>query len=164
MIYGHIDAPVREGAYPEAIERALRILKETDLEDLENGHYPADGGRMILQLQEYATARKESKKPEVHRRYIDVQYMVHGCEWIGSYPDRKNQTVFEDRLGNDDILFYEEKEGTGEVFLPMTDGSFAVFFPEDVHRPGCQMEKSETVRKVVLKVPVELLSKPDGEA
>lgn len=34
----------------------------------------------------------------------------------------------------------------------MTDGCYAVFFPEDVHRPCCMMDAPEDVKKIVLKV------------
>ena len=41
--------------------------------------------------------------------------------------------------------------------LPMTDGCYAVFFPEDVHRPCCMMDTPEDVKKIVLKVRVDSL-------
>ena len=45
-----------------------------------------------------------------------------------------------------------------ESTLTMTPGSFAVFFPSDVHRPGCLLDQSATVRKVVIKVRASLLA------
>ena len=34
---------------------------------------------------------------------------------------------------------------------------YAVFFPEDVHRPCCMMDTPEDVKKIVLKVRVDSL-------
>ena len=39
----------------------------------------------------------------------------------------------------------------------MTDGCYAIFFPEDVHRPCCQMGQAEDVKKIVLKIRVDTL-------
>ena len=93
----------------------------------------------------------------MHRDYIDVQYMVHGHELIGFYPDCKDGVVQEDLLEEKDVLFYEERSDVNELMLPMTDGCYAVFFPEDVHRPCCMMDAPEDVKKIVLKVRVDSL-------
>ncbi|CAM3928038.1 hypothetical protein AVEN109717_10990 [Avibacterium endocarditidis] len=34
----------------------------------------------------------------------------------------------------------------------MRKGNFAIFFPEDVHRPACIDEQSCHIRKVVVKI------------
>ena len=65
--------------------------------------------------------------------------------------------MLEDNLDTNDVLFYEEDESANEIMLPMTDGCYAVFFPEDVHRPCCQMGQPEDVKKIVLKVRTDTL-------
>lgn len=158
MIYGHIDVKESAGAYSEAIRKALQFLRENNVADMAKGRYPIDGDKLILQIQEPVTAPKETRRPEIHRNYIDVQYMVHGHEYIGCYPDKRDGEVLEDRLDTeDDILFYQENDKAEEIMLPMTDGCYAVFFPEDVHRPCCQMGEPEAIKKVVLKVRVDTL-------
>ena len=157
MIYGHIHTSESAAAYSETIRKAIQILRETDVTDMHHGKYPLDGDRLILQINEVTTGPKETKRPEVHRKYIDVQYMVHGHEYIGFYPDQKTSMVKEDRLAEDDVLFYEENDRVKEMMLPMTDGCYAIFFPEDVHRPCCQMGEAEDVKKIVLKVRVDTL-------
>ena len=103
------------------------------------------------------TCPKNTKRPEVHRDYIDVQYMVHGHELIGFYPDCGDGAVLEDNLDSNAVLFYQEREDDHEIMLPMTDGCYAVFFPEDVHRPCCMMNGPEEVKKIVLKIRVDSL-------
>ncbi len=106
---------------------------------------------------ETTTGPRETKRPEIHQKYIDVQYMVKGRELIGFYPDCRDGAVLEDHLADRDVLFYAEREDVNEVMLPMTQGQYAVFFPEDVHRPCCMMEKPENIKKAVLKLRVDSL-------
>ena len=63
----------------------------------------------------------------------------------------------EDNLDSNDVLFYKERSDVHEIMLPMTDGCYAIFFPEDVHRPCCMMDAPEDVKKIVLKVRVDSL-------
>lgn len=157
MIYGNINAKETEAAYTPVIQKALEILRTTDVSEMHHGKYPLDGDKLILQINEITTGPKNTKRPEVHRDYIDVQYMVHGHELIGFYPDCKDGVVQEDLLEEKDVLFYEERSDVNELMLPMTDGCYAVFFPEDVHRPCCMMDAPEDVKKIVLKVRVDSL-------
>lgn len=157
MIYGNLYAKETEAAYTEKIQKALKILRETDVTDMHHGKYPIDGDNLILQINEIITGPKETKRPEIHRKYIDVQYMVEGHELIGYYPDTKDGEIFEDRLEEEDVLFYKENENVKEIMLPMTEGCYAIFFPEDVHRPCCQMNNPEDVKKIVLKIKVDSL-------
>lgn len=157
MIYGNIHAKETETAYTQVIRKALEILRTTDVTDMHHGKYPLDGDKLILQINEITTGPKETKRPEVHKDYIDVQYMVHGHELIGYYPDCKDGEVDEDLLEENDVLFYKERTDVNEIMLPMTDGCYAVFFPEDVHRPCCMMNEPEDVKKIVLKVRVDSL-------
>jgi YhcH/YjgK/YiaL family protein len=48
-----------------------------------------------------------------------------------------------------DVLFFDEAVGSP---VAVESGCFAVFFPEDAHKPGCLLEKALAVRKVVVKV------------
>ena len=55
-----------------------------------------------------------------------------------------------------DVTFYEKLvPDSNLVLLP---GSFAVLYPEDVHRPCCAVERGPApVTKVVVKVSVDLV-------
>jgi serine protease Do len=41
---------------------------------------------------------------------------------------------------------------TGSYILEVTEGSFAIFFPEDLHKPGLRHKDCPSVRKLVVKV------------
>lgn len=157
MIYGNINAKESENAYSATIRKALHILRTTDTTEMHHGKYPLDGDKLILQINEVTTGPKATKRPEVHAKYIDAQFMVHGHELIGYYPDCKDGEVLEDHLADNDVLFYKERSDSHEMMLPMTDGCYVFFFPEDVHRPCCEMNGPEDVKKIVLKIRVDTL-------
>lgn len=59
-----------------------------------------------------------------------------------------------------DIQFFADNNlGQLETFLPMLPGNFAVFYPQDLHRPACQLVDGQAaaLRKVVVKVTLERL-------
>jgi biofilm protein TabA len=58
-------------------------------------------------------------------------------------------------LADKDCAFY--KNVKDEMDLVLTLGVYAVFFPEEVHRPNCQYGASGKLHKVVVKVAAELL-------
>ena len=157
MIYGHISATATESAFTPVIRKALEILRTTDTTNMHHGKYPLDSDKLILQINEVTTGPKNTNRPEVHKDYIDGQYMVHGHELIGFYPDCKDGSILEDHLADNDVLFYQERNDIHEQMLPMTEGCYAVFFPEDVHRPCCAMNGPEEVKKIVLKIRVDSL-------
>lgn len=45
----------------------------------------------------------------------------------------------------------------GEPMLLMTPGTYAVFFPEDVHRPFCQAGEPAGIKKIVVKILLDSL-------
>ena len=71
------------------------------------------------------------------------------CE-LQDIRERGNNKISESLLAERDIIFYHDVNDESE--LTMTEGSYAIFFPQDVHRPGCIKNKATPIRKVVVKV------------
>lgn len=149
MFFGHI-SQIDTKQYPKAINVALDYLSKTDFEALEVGRYSIQGDSIYVQVLDLETKEKSQILPEVHRRYIDVQYLHSGVERIGVAPDLGNCQIAKAYDDERDILFYQQMDN--EVELIMRPGNFAVFFPEDIHRPACIDEKSSKIRKVVVKI------------
>ncbi|TGB90793.1 YhcH/YjgK/YiaL family protein [Escherichia sp. E2748] len=154
MISGHITQP-NPCRLPAAIEKALDFLRATDFNALEPGVVEIDGKNIFAQIIDLTTRQVEENHPEVHRRYIDIQYLAWGEEKIGIAIDTGNNKVSESLLEQRDIIFYHHCEK--ESFIQMTPGSYAIFFPQDVHRPGCILEAASEIRKVVVKVALTAL-------
>lgn len=154
MIFGHIS---KIGAMPFAapIMRGLDFLKNTDFSQKNTGRYDIEGNEIFALIFDLETSAKSENSPEVHRNYIDIQYLVSGKEIIGVTTDLGTLPVKTPYDEKRDILFYADSEN--ETDLHLLPGNFAIFFPEDVHRPNCQYENSQKIRKVVVKIALSLL-------
>ena len=157
MIFGNVrDLETTFAWLPKPLKTAVQHLKDTDFTALPVGNYDLQGKDIYVQVFDATTKPIAETRAEVHRQYIDVQYSCNGKERMGFASDTGTLAVAEDLLEARDLLFYTGMEN--ESTLTMTPGSFAVFFPSDVHRPGCLLDQSATVRKVVIKVRASLLS------
>ena len=108
-----------------------------------------DGERVFALFQSYET-KPENDRPEAHRKYIDIQYLIEGEELIGVAPLTSMERVAE-AAPERDIWFYEGETAK----LPLGGGRFAILFPQDAHAPCIAAGECRPVRKVVVKVAVE---------
>ncbi|WP_373820305.1 YhcH/YjgK/YiaL family protein [Glaesserella sp.] len=155
MFFGHINN-FNPNEYPKAIQFALDYLKNTDFDALQTGRYPLKGDLIYVQVLDLETKPKSDILPEVHRRYLDVQYLHSGLERMGVEPDLGQNPIAKEYDPERDIQHYAMMQN--EVELIFRPGNFAVFFPEDIHRPACQDGgRSSPIRKVVVKIAISEL-------
>ncbi|MGL4254324.1 MAG: YhcH/YjgK/YiaL family protein [Fusobacteriaceae bacterium] len=156
MILGNIYNLKYEKNYSEVLIEVLEYLKKTDFMVMETGvHHPFGERDMFVQVIDLTTKAWTEKNPEVHKKYVDVQFLVKGEEQIGFAVDTMKNPILHEYSPERDIMFYSQCEN--ESFLKMSPGSFAVFFPNIVHRPGCSLNSDSEIRKIVVKVNVDLL-------
>ena len=139
--------------YPEAIQKALTFLKDADWKSLKDGEYEIQGRDIYAQVFHTTTAPAEEKKPEFHKIYIEVQYLIEGAEQLGYVPDCLGLTVASEEPDRD-LYFYQKVEN--ESYIHAKPGCFTIFFPEDVHRPAVAEGEPAEIRKAVVKVKAEL--------
>ena len=149
MIIDHIDNRERYYSLGVQIERGLRYLAVTDFATISVGEYSVDGDGLFAIVDEYTPVESLEKQLEAHREKIDIQFMASGSESL-EYAPLKEQRLLDDRFENSDVGFYE---GEG-ISLDLHENMFAIFFPEDLHKPGVG-EWDNRVKKVVVKVPVK---------
>ena len=140
---------------PQALVDGLEYLKKNDISRLTPGRYEIKGNELFALVQDNQTAPKSDRKAESHRKYVDIQYVHSGSEVIGYAIADPASEVMEDLLDQRDALFFKNIKDEADLIL--TPGTYAVFFPSDVHRPGCIYRTTALVRKVVVKVSVESL-------
>lgn len=155
MIFSSLKTGDELQAYPEAIRRALNFLNDNDVEQMEVGDYPIEGDRLYAKVFDLTTQPVENTHPEIHTKYIDVQYWPSGSERFGIAPYYGGGEVVEARESADTYFL---KEVADESFVTARPGCFAVFFPWDAHRPGTVLGEPATFRKCVVKVSMELLN------
>ena len=150
MIYSSLIKMDDFSIYPQIIKEALLYLKEADILSMAPGRYDIKGDSVYALVQDIETCSKEEKKPEVHREYIDIQYVAKGRERIGYIPLDNTLIPSVSKPENDIYFFADDLEY--ENFVDMQSGDFCIFFPYDIHRPGCISGNTEKVRKVVVKI------------
>ena len=113
-----------------------------------DGRQEIAGSDVYTLVQSYDSAPAEQKKWESHRRYIDLQFVAEGEETMYYAPLGTLQPKGE-YLEEKDCAYYEDGPSTA---LRCVEGMFAIFFPEDVHKPGCQLSGAARVKKIVVKI------------
>jgi YhcH/YjgK/YiaL family protein len=131
------------------LRKGFEFLKNTDLISVSTGRHEIDSNEVFALVSEYDSKNQEDCRLESHRIYTDIQYLVSGKELIG-FESLKDQTVIFEYSPEKDIAFYQ---GEGIPIL-IEAGMFAVFFPQDVHRPCIQVSLPEKVKKIVVKVKI----------
>jgi YhcH/YjgK/YiaL family protein len=117
-----------------------------------DGRTDIDGERLYASVATYETGSREERRFEAHRKYIDVQVLLEGEESIDISLD-KELPLLEAYDEARDVMFLKPPRHVAS--LPMRPGFFVVFYPHDVHRPGCHLRDKRRVRKIVIKVAVE---------
>ena len=149
MIFDVLANADRYASVHPLFAECFAFLGNTDLAALPVGRRPLGSNGCTAIVAEAAPKTRESALLEGHRAFIDVQYMVAGEELIGYVP-RVHCTEKSNDMAND----FQELQGTAE-YLTLRPGCFAVYFPEDGHRPGIGTgAHTGPIRKIVIKVPV----------
>jgi YhcH/YjgK/YiaL family protein len=139
------------GALSSRFEPAFAFLQQvTDSSRI--GRHEIAGEDIFALVQQHQTRPIRERQYESHRTYIDVQYILRGCEHMVWAPLAllTNVTMPYDAT-QDAALYGLIPEG---VSLPVRAGQFAIFFPDDGHIPSCVWDEPAEVLKVVVKVRV----------
>ena len=162
MLYGSVNNEFFDTQLkllPSPLAAALKFLRDGDLANHAPGKFEiklADTD-MILQVLDIKTGLRETLRPEIHRKYIDVQFLSSGGpENAAFYNDDGSNIVSENLLDTPrDILFYENNAKVREGLIPLEIGTYAIYFPWDVHVPAIAVNGIEAnIRKIVIKVPL----------
>lgn len=135
------------GIHP-LFEKAFAYINQADLQNTEGGKYEIDGDnlRAAFSNKTGMTAEESTAKFECHNNHIDIQLCINGLETIGWKPRSKCTSSKGEYNPDKDVSFYND---TPDMFFQLTNGQFAIFFPEDVHAP---MIGEREIKKLVIKV------------
>jgi len=140
--------------YESLLPRLTKIASLLNAEDFttkELGRYDVDGDELYYIIASYETSPVSHCKLETHKKYIDVQIVLAGHEFIG-YTPLQNLAVESEYDAEKDCAFYKYPEKLSLIdFKP---GMFAVFFEDDAHMPAIQAGNSQEILKVVFKIAV----------
>jgi len=146
MILDHLENAQRYEALHPRLAAAFDFLRKTDLAHLPLGRHELDGAALYAMVARSPARAREASLLEVHRKYLDVQFIISGVDEMGwsrlgvctkpeaDYDAEKDYRLFQDRP---------------TTWFAVTPGHFTLFFPTDAHAP---MTGSGEIHKVVVKV------------
>ena len=129
-----------------------KLLGEEDFTKKELGRYDVDGNELYYIVASYETTPASQCKLEAHKKYIDLQIVLKGHEFLG-YTPLQNLAVESEYDTENDCALYKYPDKLSLIdFKP---GMFAVFFEDDAHMPAIQAGNSQEILKVVFKIAVQ---------
>ncbi|MDM8160937.1 DUF386 family protein [Labilibaculum sp. A4] len=146
MIIDKIENSQLYAGVSERIAKAFEYINSTDLLTTEVGKYEIDGENVFALVQEYNTKNLEDCKLESHFEHIDIQYVISGTELMGVsiLSNQIPHTVNNEK----DVAFYKNDS----TLFELTEGMFAIFFPDDLHCPCIKNVENSKVKKLVVKI------------
>ena len=129
--------------------KAFDYINQNNVATLADGIYETpEGLKVIVNTGMGKTAEASLAKFECHDKNIDIQLCVKGLESMAWKPREKCLTPNGEYNPDKDVRFFSDAP---DMSFQLTDGQFAVFFPEDVHAP---MIGDGEIKKVVIKVKI----------
>ena len=149
------NAPKYFGVHP-LFEKAFHYIQHMDLQNIEVSRFAIEGDNLkaIISNKTGMTAAESTAKFECHNQHIDIQLCINGVEKIGWKPREKCISPKGCYNPDKDVQFYNDAPDT---YFELTNGQFAIFFPEDVHAPMIG-DSEHAIKKLVIKVKIDKMS------
>jgi len=138
-----------------AWEKAFEFLL-TLSPDSEEKKYTIQGDDIFAIVMSYDTCSPETSLFESHQKYVDIQTTLTGTERFEcSFTDTLSvQTPYDDAT---DVQWYKRTQ-PGQTRVDVSPDTFVMLYPHDAHMAALMTgERSEHVKKVVVKIKTELL-------
>ena len=132
----------------EGFKAGFDFIKKVIAEDTEIGKYEIDGKKVWASVQAY-DPKEDNEKFEAHKNYIDIQFIISGKEYM-EYAYIDSCEAMDEYNPEKDVIHYRALGD--KVKLECAENTFAIYFPEDVHKPGIKLVDGVSVKKVVVKV------------
>ncbi|MGN0844428.1 MAG: YhcH/YjgK/YiaL family protein [Kiritimatiellia bacterium] len=150
MIFDRLaNAGLYSGVHP-LFPRVFTWLREHAATAAIGRHEMGDGA--YASIEEYPS--HPFRHYETHCRFIDVQVVVSGEEYIYiGVPSEMSEEI--PYNGDKDIAFLTQEPNKG-IPVAMKAGDLLVIWPHEAHAPGCvKADGASFVRKIVVKVPIK---------
>jgi YhcH/YjgK/YiaL family protein len=151
MIVTHINELSAQTAPLPGLQQAIAFIQQSAGKQMPDGRVEIDGTNVYALVQSY-NSKLETENPrfEAHRKYVDVQYIVSGKEFIGwaslaalneATPYNEEKDVLHGRVSVDAL-----------TLTRLSAGQVALLYPSDAHAPGLADGESAPVKKIVVKI------------
>jgi biofilm protein TabA len=130
----------------------LKFIAGHDCANLPDGEHLIQGRELFVRVMSYVPKPAAENRFEIHRIYADVQYLVSGAELMQT-ARLKDLVPLADYDDKGDYHFFKTSAATTDLIVQA--GEFAVFYPNQPHRPSCLYEGyNGFVKKLVFKVKI----------
>lgn len=127
---------------------AFQYLRTPLTRTMDSVREEVDGEKLIALVSRKIGKRKNEAKLEIHKKYIDIQFVVEGVDTMGWKAANDCSEVLSPYDGEKDIGFFADEPA---VWSPVKAGMYAIFFPGDAHAP---MVSNDEIYKIILKVAI----------
>ena len=127
---------------------ALKVMEEHKENWKPEERYPFDGG--VVFFQSGQTKALEDSQFEAHRKFVDVQVVLEGAEYV-ALEDLSNLEVVIPYSDERDVEKYIAET---EHFMKITAGMAYVCFPWDGHKAVFHIDKPLKFTKAVIKLEI----------
>jgi YhcH/YjgK/YiaL family protein len=118
-----------------------------------DGRYEIESEKIYALVSSYETSPASQNRFEIHRKYADVQIVIEGEETVEVSLSSEPKSMIEYCYAMDKIFL----ESPGDsASLVMRRGYFTVIYPNEAHRPNCDVHGKQHVRKIVVKIRMNL--------
>lgn len=152
MILDQIDSALLYGGLGERIAIGLALLNEERVLQSPPGRYAVQGDDIFFAVDEYETQPVNEGRFEIHRKYLDIQALVSGAEYIG-YTPLDGLVEAQPYDEQKDLAFYQSPPQYSRLVL--RPGLFAIFWPHEPHMPCRIVDTPCRVKKIVVKIRME---------
>ena len=149
MIFGNLKYADKYDFLTEKIKACFTYAKEHDLTTYEKGGYKINGDEFFVNIENYATVKREERFWEAHKAYLDIHILVKGEETIDiNFIENMKLGEYKEA---DDFL---PMEGDMQASVTLKPGDFLICYPEDAHRTGVIATKVSDLKKGIFKVKI----------
>jgi len=150
MITDNIDQ-LKRYAVPKT-EAILKFIAEHDCAHLPDGEIEIEGRQLFVRIMSYTPKPAIENRFETHQINADLQFVVTGAE-IMQIARINELTPLTDYDSKGDYQFFKTSSPTTDLIIRA--GEFAVFYPNQAHRPSCLFEGYQgLVKKLVFKIKI----------
>ncbi len=154
MLFGNLSRDDYAVGLPPVFARLCGKLRTLDLANLPLGWQNLEED-VRMNVMELESSPAEGKAAEIHRKMIDIHLLISGEEMIEYGLISPNLSLYNEYNEQDDYQISDVIEDKNQLFL--TPNSFAIFLPYEPHKPVNSVNGNKMLRKIVVKVPVEML-------
>lgn len=152
MIFDHFQNASIYNGLSRKIAEGLALLADPAVRNAPAGKHIVRDKELFYVVAEYTTKPHQEVKPEIHQKYLDIQFVATGQEYIETSPLDK-LTVCDAYDPQKDAALYQPDPMPSRLL--MRPGWFAIFWPNEPHAPGVCVDVPTAVRKIVVKVLME---------